>query len=90
MSKSIRLSDELIEKAREQAILYHRSPPQQIEHWAEIGRVMEPTLSYGVQTRVKKVATDSAIEEALERVGTPEGIRRVKEVIARTSGSLER
>jgi len=85
MSTSIRLSDELITKAKKQADLYHRSPPQQIEHWAEIGRVLEPALSYSVETRVKEAATDGAIEAAYDLPDTPEGRKRVEKIISRTS-----
>jgi predicted transcriptional regulator len=57
MSKSIRLSDELLEQAKKSAKVFHRSPPQHIEHWAQIGRVMESALSYGAQEKVKTEAT---------------------------------
>lgn len=85
MSKSIRISDELLNRAREEAERFHRSPPQQIEHWAEIGRVLEPALSYGTSSNVKKAATKERIEEALAMPGTPEGILRARTVINRTS-----
>ena len=86
MSKSIRLSDELFEQAKQSAKLFHRSPPQQIEHWAQIGRVMESTLSYGTQEKVKLAATKDALDSALELPGTPQGIKKAHAVIARTSG----
>lgn len=86
MSKSIRVSDELLEQARRSAKLFHRSPPQQIEHWAQIGRVMESALSYGTQEKVKTQATKEALEAALALPGTSEGIKRAHDVIARTSG----
>jgi hypothetical protein len=85
MSKSIRISDELLESAKEHAKRFHRSPPQQIEHWAEIGKVMEPVLSYQVESRIKITATDEAIEEALCLPGTPQGEALAHKVIARTS-----
>ena len=86
MSKSIRLSDELFEQAKKSAKVFHRSPPQQIEHWAQIGRVMESALSYGAQEKIKTEATTEAVDAALELPGTPEGIERAHAVIARTSG----
>jgi len=85
MSKSIRISDELLERAKEEAERFHRSPPQQIEHWAEIGRVMEPVLSYGTSKAVKTVASQTDIETALGLPGTPEGIKKAHSVINRTS-----
>ncbi len=45
---SIRLDQELIEKATIMAKAFHRTPPKQIEHWAKIGEMMEdnPDLPY--------------------------------------------
>lgn len=88
MSKSIRISDELAAQAEDAAELYHRSPPQQVEHWAQIGRVMEPALSYRTQRAIKR-AMRPELDAALARVGTPEGIQRAQEVIRRASGTIE-
>ncbi len=48
MSISVKLSDELIEKAKRYAAVQSRSIPKQIEHWARIGRIAEenPDLPY--------------------------------------------
>ena len=45
---SIRLDQELIEKATIMAKALHRTPPKQIEHWAKIGKMVEdnPDLPY--------------------------------------------
>jgi predicted transcriptional regulator len=45
---SIRLDQELIEKATTMAKALNRTPPKQIEHWAKIGKIMEdnPDLPY--------------------------------------------
>ena len=45
---SIRLDQELVEKAAIMAKAYSRSTSKQIEHWAKIGEMMEdnPDLSY--------------------------------------------
>lgn len=50
MSTSIRLPDILVEKAKRQAALEQRSPAGQIEHWAEIGKMLEenPELPYNM------------------------------------------
>ena len=91
MSKSIRVSDELAAYVEEAAALAHRSPPQQIEHWAQIGRVLEPALSYHAKTQVKRAnpASRDDLEAALADVETPEGIARAQRVIRRTGGSIE-
>ena len=48
MSTVIKLDSALVESARVYAAAAHRSTPQQIEHWATIGRITEqnPELSY--------------------------------------------
>ena len=49
-TNSIRLDQELVEKATIIAKAYNRTPPKQIEHWARIGEIMEdnPELPYEV------------------------------------------
>ena len=48
MATSIRHDDKFIEKAQVYATVNKRSVPKQIEHWAEIGMMMEdnPDLTY--------------------------------------------
>lgn len=45
---SVRLDEDLIEKASIIAKAFNRSTPKQIEHWAKIGEIMEdnPDLPY--------------------------------------------
>jgi len=45
---SIRLNQDLVEKATIMAKALNRTPPKQIEHWAKIGEIMEdnPDLPY--------------------------------------------
>lgn len=87
MSKSIRVSDELAELAEASAAESHRSPPQQIEHWAQIGRVLEPALSYTAESAVKKVGR-SDLDGLLNRVGSNESKLRTQEIIRSTSGKI--
>jgi|GEM_PF-723790 len=88
MSKSIRISDDLASIAEAASVVAHRSPPQQIEHWAQIGRVMEAALSYPAQDAVKR-ANRSDLDTALALVNTKEGQRRAQSVIRRTTGKIE-
>ena len=48
MAQSIKLSDELVQQARQYADVYSRSIPKQIEHWSRIGKIAEenPDLPY--------------------------------------------
>ena len=88
MSASIRLNDELIAAAKRQAKLFHRSPPQQIEHWAAIGRVMESALSYPAQERVAPWGSAREMDELRATVESDEGRERAKQVIRRTAGTI--
>ena len=48
-STSVRLDQELLQRASIMAKALDRSTPKQIEHWARIGEIMEdnPELPYG-------------------------------------------
>ena len=48
MATSVRLDDSFVEEAQVYAEAARRSVPKQIEHWAEIGRIVEENadLSY--------------------------------------------
>lgn len=87
MSQSIRLNGDLIAAAKRQATLFHRSPPQQIEHWAAIGQVMEVALSYPALEKVVRAVGRKDLDQALAVVGTPAGIAKAQAVIRRTSSS---
>ncbi len=87
MSKSIRVSDELAESAEAAAAVSHRSPPQQIEHWAQIGRVLEPALSYQTETAIKRVGRPQ-LDAVLEAISSPEATARTQAIIRRTSGKI--
>jgi hypothetical protein len=67
-TSSVRLDQDLIEKATIMAKAYNRTPPKQIEHWAKIGEMMEdnPDLPYEF---VKQAIIAQAEKEAgkLER-----------------------
>lgn len=50
MSQAIKLSDELLESAKQYAEAYSRSVPKQIEYWSKIGRIAEenPDLPFTI------------------------------------------
>ena len=87
MSKSFRVSDELVQFAEAAAAESHRSPPQQIEHWAQIGRVLEPALSYRAESAVKRVGR-ADLDAAMDAVGTPEVVDRTQKNISGTSEEI--
>lgn len=88
MSKSIRISDELSSQAVAAGAVAHRSPPQQIEHWAQIGRVLESALSYSGMTAIKSVRR-AELDAALDQAGTVESVPRVHDLIRRTTATIE-
>jgi len=88
MSQSIRISDELAEAAKSQAELFHRSPPQQIEHWAALGRVMEVALSYPAEKKVVSAVGNKQVDEALAAVGTKKGIAKIQALVHKTSSNI--
>lgn len=47
-TSSIRIDQELLDKATIVAKAHNRTPPKQIEHWARVGEIMEdnPDLPY--------------------------------------------
>lgn len=41
MAVAIKLSDKLVSDAKLYAKTQHRTPPEQIEHWARLGKIIE-------------------------------------------------
>ena len=54
MGVAINLDEALVNEARTQSKVLHRSVPKQIEHWARIGHIAEdnPDLTY---TQIKDI-----------------------------------
>lgn len=78
MGMPVKLSDELVESAREEAANTDRSLTGQIEHWAKIGRSVETVLRHKDIRALKRSPLSAAltpvaqraIQTALERVVT--------------------
>jgi hypothetical protein len=85
MSTSIRLSDELVDLAKSTGKIQHRSPPQQIEHWALLGRLLESALSYSTTEAAMQPATIEALDRALAAVDTEAGVEAAHAAIADSS-----
>ena len=68
MSKSIKLSDELVSDATAYAKIQHRTPPKQIEHWARIGKIAEenPDLTMGFVNEILVGLMQAEREEVTE------------------------
>ena len=76
MGMPVKLSDELVESAREEAANTDRSITGQIEHWAKIGRSVETVLRHQEVQTLKRSPLNArltsgarhAIQAALARV----------------------
>ena len=80
MGMPVKLSDALVESAREEAASTDRSITGQIEHWAKIGRSVETVLRHQDIRALKRSSaaatlsrsTRRAVQAVLERVVTEE------------------
>jgi hypothetical protein len=54
MGMPVKLSDNLVRDAREEAKAADRSVPSQIEHWARLGRTVESVLRYDDVVALKR------------------------------------
>ena len=65
MSVNVKLSEKLVDQARRHAVIEHRSVPQQIEHWSQIGRIAEenPNLTFAVISSIVVADQEEAVGE---------------------------
>ncbi len=79
-STAIKVSDSLASEARAAAADSDRSLTGQIEHWARIGKAVEPMFTAPVIGSLKKCGGDlAAIEEEQERALVLEALGRLRE-----------
>ena len=88
MSTSIRLSDEVVRQAKAASAKFHRSPPQQIEHWVQIGRSMEKALSYPSQEAVCAWGREEDIDALIAEVDSTKGKQKAQNIIQKNSEGL--
>jgi hypothetical protein len=55
MAMPVKISDDLLERAKSEARDTHRSATAQIEHWATLDRAVEAMLAYGEVLALKRV-----------------------------------
>ena len=73
MSLPLRISDELVVSAREEAEAADRSLTGQIEHWIKLGKALEEILTHRQVIQLKRGGAAVALTEAIERAGTVAG-----------------
>lgn len=78
MSESIVLPQDLLHDAAAAGQATSRTPSEQIERWARLGRAVEPLL--GGSTNGDE--SDVPMSECVASVGTPEGRRRLREYLS--------
>ena len=58
MGMPVKLSDELVQSARAEAVVSDRSITAQIEHWAKLGRAVEGALKHADTVALKRSGGD--------------------------------
>ncbi len=79
MSQPVKLSDELVLDARLTAEVAERSIAGQIEHWAQLGRALEPLLQGAQALALRRAGAVLPLSECLKSVDSFEGRQRVAE-----------
>ncbi len=85
MSMPIRLSSGLISDARSSGGRFHRSIPQQVEHWAFLGKTIEAALALPSVARLKDASQIPDLEKVLARAESPAGRKKVRAMLAKAS-----
>jgi hypothetical protein len=65
MSMSLKISDELLKDAREEAKATDRSITSQIEHWARLGRKIERSLHHEEVVALKRSTDDDPLVKSI-------------------------
>jgi hypothetical protein len=83
MSQPVKLSEALVLDARIAGEAQERSIAGQVEFWAKLGRSVELMLNGEQVMALRRNAGTRPLSEALAAVDTPEGRKRVGDVLAR-------
>ena len=85
MGMPVRLPDELIQSAQREAEAADRSLPDQIEHWAALGRAAEAILSHADVTALKQRFVTPTIR------GKPQtALQEARSILERVAHSTDR
>jgi hypothetical protein len=98
MSTAIKVSETLAEEARAAAIDADRSLTGQLEHWARLGKAVEPLFNSAMVSVLKRCGGDlskideeaekAKVLEVFERFRSAPPYSRVSEFLATTDGPL--
>ena len=84
-STALRIDSELYEEAKASAKLHHRTTPEQLEHWAWLGRVLESTLSVASVGKVKAVSREADLSKLIAHADTEKGRAQVHASLKKTA-----
>jgi hypothetical protein len=76
MGQPIKIGDDLVLAAREEAEVCERSIASQVEHWARIGRAIEQILGHGQILALKRQAGFPEFDRAMRKATSEAGQRR--------------
>jgi hypothetical protein len=82
MGQPVKLSEKLVLDARIVGETTERSIAGQIEHWAKLGRAIEPVLRTEEVLRLKQRGEAAPLSACLAEAGTARGRERVKSFLA--------
>lgn len=82
MSQPVKLSDELVLDARLTAEIADRSIAGQVEHWAQLGRAIEPLLRGDQALALRRAGAQKPLSECLESIDSDEGRQRVADYLS--------
>ena len=65
MSVNVKLSEKLVDSARQQGAVERRSAPKQIEYWSQIGKIAveNPDLPFSVIREILVADQEEAVDE---------------------------
>ena len=81
MSQPVKLSDELVLSARHVGTSVNRSIAGQIEHWAELGKLVEPYLEGRKTLALRQARKGQSLTEIFATIDHPDGKHRVNEYL---------
>ena len=89
MGLPLRISDEIVSLAREEAETSDRSITSQIEHWVRLGMAVEAVLGHGQVRALKRRGKELlSLEDALTYAESPEGQDEMRTHLAASSQPL--
>jgi hypothetical protein len=65
MSVNVKLPEQLVNLAKQHALIQHRSVPKQIEYWSKIGKIAEenPDLPFAMIREILVADQEEAVAE---------------------------